>query len=425
MTASTEPRGGLEYGWDPGEDGWGPSMNANLLRLSRVGFHPSVVSKSTTSPPGSPVSGEGYIVPSGATGAWSGQSGKIAIWDGAAWVYIMPRDGFLVHVADADGLALYDGGAWSADVLRSDRLATAYDHSQTSGNPHGTTAAQVGAAPTVHIHLANDITVGTFDEARIPALPMSRITGLDTALAGKSGVGHTHSFTAADVGAFPWRFATGGVDASSLSEHGVYSLRVAGGSNWWVGLGGTQNVALIQAHGADGLKSQIACDQRYGGLLTRSQMSEYGNAWSGWATIWDALSLPVGTKGRAVIAAATSAAARSAITAAKAVVMSTKSGNWTLDANTELGLRQTSSGTLTLPAASTTYAGLTYKITATTTLTLTISGSFVVLDAPTTASYWYTEATISTFNMQGGHADGARKTIELYCDGVEWFVKCV
>jgi len=145
MTASTEPRGGLEYGWDPGEDGWGPPMNANLLRLSRVGFHPSVVSKSTTAPPGSPVSGEGYIVPSGATGAWSGQSGKIAIWDGAAWAYIAPRDGFLVHVADADGLALYDGGAWSADVLRADRLATAYAHSQAGGNPHGTTAAQVGA----------------------------------------------------------------------------------------------------------------------------------------------------------------------------------------------------------------------------------------------------------------------------------------
>ena len=166
MTASTEPRGGLEYGWDPGEDGWGPSMNANLLRLSRVGFHPSVVSKSTIAPPGSPVSGEGYVVPSGATGAWSGQSGKIAIWDGAAWAYIAPRDGFLVHVADADGLALYDGGAWSADVLRSDRLATAYAHSQATGNPHSTTAAQVGAAKASHAHSADDITSGILPTSR-------------------------------------------------------------------------------------------------------------------------------------------------------------------------------------------------------------------------------------------------------------------
>lgn len=112
MTASTEPRGGLDLGWSSGEDGWGDAMNANLLRLSRLGFHPSVLSATTTAPPGSPISGAGYIIPSGATGAWAGKTGQVAVWDGVVWAYAAPRNGWTMHV-DGAGLTTYDGGAWS------------------------------------------------------------------------------------------------------------------------------------------------------------------------------------------------------------------------------------------------------------------------------------------------------------------------
>lgn len=261
MTASTEPRGGLEYGWDPGEDGWGPSMNANLLRLSRVGFHPSVVSKSTTAPPGSPVSGEGHIVPSGATGAWSGQSGKIAIWDGAAWAYITPRDGFLVHVADADGLALYDGGAWSADVLRADRLATAYAHSQATGNPHSTTAAQVGALQSVTL--------------------------------------------------------TGAIDSHSINggASGLYDLRGSSYVNFPAGFSVGGGGMLLQTIANTGRVMQELNSEITGKML---QYQTGPSSWSGWKAIWDEQILPVTTVGRNVVAAATQAAARSAIGAAAA-----------------------------------------------------------------------------------------------------------
>lgn len=112
MTATTEPRGGLDLGWSSGEDGWGDAMNANLLRLSRLGFHPSVLSATTTAPPGSPVSGCGYIIPSGATGAWVGRAGQVAVWDGSAWAYAVPRDGWTIHVVGT-GLVTYEDGAWS------------------------------------------------------------------------------------------------------------------------------------------------------------------------------------------------------------------------------------------------------------------------------------------------------------------------
>lgn len=49
-----------------------------------------------------------------------------------------------------------------------------------------------GKANTSHSHAAGDITSGTFAEARIPALPISRITSLQAALDGKAAQSHTH-----------------------------------------------------------------------------------------------------------------------------------------------------------------------------------------------------------------------------------------
>lgn len=179
MTASTEPRGGLDLGWSSGEDGWGDAMNANLLRLSRLGFHPSVLSATTTAPPGSPISGSGYIIPSGATGAWAGKTGQVAVWDGAAWAYAAPRDGWTMHV-DGAGLTTYDNGIWSqanvvtasgigagtsslalgetlATAYRGDRGKAAYNHSQAAGNPHGTTAADVGALASANPNFTGNL----------------------------------------------------------------------------------------------------------------------------------------------------------------------------------------------------------------------------------------------------------------------------
>mgnify|MGYP001853909081 CR=1 FL=1 len=75
----------------------------------------------------------------------TGQDGTIYVaedtnltyrWSGTAYVEISPS------------LAL---GETASTAYRGDRGKTAYDHSQiTKGNPHGTTAAQVGAAPSTH-----------------------------------------------------------------------------------------------------------------------------------------------------------------------------------------------------------------------------------------------------------------------------------
>lgn len=74
----------------------------------------------------------------------AGETGKIYVakdtnltyrWSGSAYVEI------------SKSLAL---GETSSTAYRGDRGKAAYDHSQETGNPHGTTAAQIGAAPSSH-----------------------------------------------------------------------------------------------------------------------------------------------------------------------------------------------------------------------------------------------------------------------------------
>lgn len=44
-------------------------------------------------PPASPVDGQAWLVASGATGDWTGQTGKIAARQAGNWLYAAPRDG--------------------------------------------------------------------------------------------------------------------------------------------------------------------------------------------------------------------------------------------------------------------------------------------------------------------------------------------
>lgn len=47
---------------------------------------------SSKAPPGSPTSGDRYIVPGSATGAWSGHGGEIAEWNGSSWAFTYDFD---------------------------------------------------------------------------------------------------------------------------------------------------------------------------------------------------------------------------------------------------------------------------------------------------------------------------------------------
>ena len=116
MAASTDVRFGLSYAWSLGESGWNTGMDANLLKLGRVGVHLSVKDRDLTAPPGSPISGDTYIVGATATGAWATHDKHVAVWTGAAWAFYVPRVGWVAYVEDEEKLSAYKAAGWSAGV---------------------------------------------------------------------------------------------------------------------------------------------------------------------------------------------------------------------------------------------------------------------------------------------------------------------
>lgn len=148
MPASTEPRSGILYGWAYGESGWHTGMDANLLKLGRFGFHPAVKTRTLTAPPASPASGDSYIVAATATGAWAGKENQIAVWDGAAWQFGVPREGWTAWVDDENVLIGYLGTAWTTGIMLAE-LASASQAAVTLGNTDGEIGSLViSATPT-------------------------------------------------------------------------------------------------------------------------------------------------------------------------------------------------------------------------------------------------------------------------------------
>lgn len=72
----------------------------------------SVLDRHLTAPPALPAEGDRYIVATSATGAWTGKSGQIAAWQDGAWVFHVPRKGWLAWVDDEQRSYVHDGATW-------------------------------------------------------------------------------------------------------------------------------------------------------------------------------------------------------------------------------------------------------------------------------------------------------------------------
>lgn len=75
-------------------------------------------------------------------------------------------------------------------------------HGHTIGEIDGLATALQGKAASNHQHAAADVTSGTFDIARIPAIAMGGITGLVDALNGKAASNHQHAASDITSGTF-------------------------------------------------------------------------------------------------------------------------------------------------------------------------------------------------------------------------------
>jgi hypothetical protein len=73
-----------------------------------------LVSASLTAPPVAAPEGEVYAVPIGATNAWSGQDGNLAISLNGGWVFVAPKRGWRAMILDQGVTAIWDGSFWRA-----------------------------------------------------------------------------------------------------------------------------------------------------------------------------------------------------------------------------------------------------------------------------------------------------------------------
>lgn len=107
-----------------------------------------VKDKDLLTPPGV-INGDCYIVPSGASGSWSGQTGKIARASTItnSYEFFTPKKGWRAHVEDENSDYLYNGTAW-IKVLDNSALVAAT--TQTTVGAAGAAAA-LPAQPSVYI----------------------------------------------------------------------------------------------------------------------------------------------------------------------------------------------------------------------------------------------------------------------------------
>lgn len=106
MALRTLPGLGLNGDWAKGAADWDTGMNENLLKMSAL-VNLSVLSR-TTSLPGSPTDGMLFINPETAPS----YGGQIAIRDAGAWVYLAPKEGWVVWVADEKQFVVYSDTGW-------------------------------------------------------------------------------------------------------------------------------------------------------------------------------------------------------------------------------------------------------------------------------------------------------------------------
>ena len=141
----------------------------------------SVKDKDLTAPPGSPSTGDRYIIATPATGAWAGEEDNIAEYNGSSWDFTDANEGMITWVEDEDLYYVYDGSSWNVfgasvshasltNLSYANAGHTGFEPTVTKGNLTETTStiltitggtgAVIGSGLTIQVALANTSTNG-------------------------------------------------------------------------------------------------------------------------------------------------------------------------------------------------------------------------------------------------------------------------
>ena len=76
----------------------------------------NVTNSRATTPPVGPADGVRFLIPPSATGAWTGQSGKVAVYRSGAWIFISPVEGWTFWDRNWNTYVRFDGAAWRRTI---------------------------------------------------------------------------------------------------------------------------------------------------------------------------------------------------------------------------------------------------------------------------------------------------------------------
>lgn len=127
------------------------TVNEALVRLDRLVML-AVKSRTLQTPPSAPAEGDRYVVPAGATGAWSGHVARIAIFVNGGWDFAAPLAGWRAFVEDEAAEVVHNAGVWSQLTLpptvSGAITVVEFEHQLTAGGAQ-VTAGQIPAGSLV------------------------------------------------------------------------------------------------------------------------------------------------------------------------------------------------------------------------------------------------------------------------------------
>ncbi|MGI3165190.1 DUF2793 domain-containing protein [Pseudooceanicola sp. 200-1SW] len=273
----------------------------------------AVADRDLTAPPAGPAEGDRYIVASGATGDWAGEDGRVAQFDGTAWVFHAPQPGWRAWVVDEERLVTWRGGAWaddsglpleaaqlgvntSADAVNRLAVASGATLLTHAGSDHqlkinkagaGDTASllyQTGWSGRAEMGLAGEddfsLKVSADGSAWVTALRLAGTSGLASGAAVQATVADDTAGRLMTVGAFglgAGAVAAPGDDADGCTLGGIYGF-TASGANCPVG--DPSGGSLLALPGGTGTRQIFAAES--GALWLRSHD---GSSWGAWSAL--------------------------------------------------------------------------------------------------------------------------------------------
>ncbi len=90
-------------------DGAGDTLRDGAIKINDL-LYPSLISRVVSTPPVEPSEGDKYLVPTGATGLWSGWDGKLTAFRDGAWRFYTINNGFFCWDLNDDKLLIWRSG---------------------------------------------------------------------------------------------------------------------------------------------------------------------------------------------------------------------------------------------------------------------------------------------------------------------------